>query len=95
MYVFLCLLFIAFIANVVVHNILISFGNDETFNMFYIGPYHDCSLPILSSIYTKVPYVVFFLIYMLGFILISFIIYKIETIIYKLILKKKYAKETI
>lgn len=94
-YVFLCLLLIAFTLNIVVHNILISAGNDETFNMFYIGPYHDCSLPLLSLIYPKVPYVVFFLIYMLGFILISFIIYKVETLIYKLILKIKYDKATI
>lgn len=92
--VFLCLLITAFILNIVVHNILKCFGNDETFNMFYIGPYHDCSLPILSIIYPKVPYSIFFIIYMLGFILVTYIIYIIETSIYKLVLKK-YEKRSI
>lgn len=37
------------------------------FNMFFISPYQPCSLPILSSIYQSTPYVVFLLIYLLGF----------------------------
>lgn len=90
--VFLCLLVLALTLNIVVYNVLRSFGNDETFNMFFIGPYYECSLPILSFVYKKVPYSIFFLIYMFGFILVSYIIYKVETSIYKLV-QKKHGKE--
>ena len=36
-------------------------------NMFFIGPKIACTLPLLGSIYPKVPYIVFLLIYTLGF----------------------------
>lgn len=35
----------------------------ETFNMFFISPYFECTLPILSIIYKKVPYILFLIIY--------------------------------
>ena len=41
--------------------------SDETFNMFYISPYFDCTLPILDRIYASTPYPVFILVYLLGF----------------------------
>lgn len=88
-YVFIVMLFTALLMNIIVRNILVNVGNDETFNMFYIGPYFECTLPLLSIVYSKVPYICFFLIYMLGFILISYIIYIAETNIYKLVLKIK------
>ena len=62
-------------------------GIDETFNMFYISRHFECSLPILSMIYPKVPYLVFFLIYTLGFILVAMLIYYIVVGIYKLVKK--------
>ncbi len=93
-FVFIVMLFTALLMNVIVRNILVNAGNDETFNMFYIGPYFECTLPLLSIVYSKVPYICFFLIYMLGFILISFIIYIVETNIYKLVLKIKDKYET-
>lgn len=43
----------------------------ETFNMFYISPYFDCTLPVLSSIFKAVPYPVFLLTYLLGFLMLS------------------------
>ena len=73
--VFLVLLLIALVANVGVYHALRAVGNDETFNMFYIGPYHDCTLPVLSSIYPKVPYIVFLLMYAVGFSLAALIIF--------------------
>ena len=93
-FVFFCMLLIATVLDIAVYKYLVSIGNTETFNMFFISPYFDCTLPILSIIYDKVPYFVFYLIYMLGFVLISYIIFIVETSIYKLVLKKKYEKET-
>ncbi len=61
----------------------------ESFNMFYIGPYFPCHFPILSTIYTSVPYVVFFLIYGLGFILCAFIMWSIQKGVILLVEKSK------
>ena len=47
---------------------------DETFNMMFISPHFDCTLPILSEIYKAVPYPVFFMIYIFAFSLAAYII---------------------
>ena len=44
-------------------------------NLFYISSHHTSTLPILSSIYPLVPYPVFLLIYLIGFMLAAQIIY--------------------
>lgn len=76
--VFAIIVVIALVGNILSYNLF--FNNPElnvhgqSLNMFYISPYYQCSLPILSIIYTKVPYVVFFLCYLLAFLLgISFV----------------------
>ena len=66
---------IAHLLNEVVHRVLVSNGNYEVFNMFYISPYHGCTLPVLSSIYPLVPYPVFLAIYIVGFIVAAAIIF--------------------
>lgn len=91
LYVFSVLVSIALIANISMYHILKASGIDETFNMFYIGPYYDCSLPILSMIYPKIPYICFILLYILGFGLISFILYISQKGIYNLV--KKYGNK--
>jgi len=48
-------------------NAVVPTFTDETFNMFYISWKFDCTLPVLSAIYPKVPYVVFLLLYIIGF----------------------------
>ena len=48
---------------------------DKVFNMFYIGPYFPCQLVILNAIYPNVPHPVFLLIYTLGFIFASFLVF--------------------
>ncbi|MBQ7363767.1 MAG: YwaF family protein [Clostridia bacterium] len=53
--------------NFAVHAVLNANAIDETFNMFFISPYFECTLPVLGSIYTVVPYPVFLVIYVLGF----------------------------
>lgn len=63
----------------------------EEFNMFYISWKYDCILPLLEMVYANTPYLVFFLIYLLGFVLISSIIFAIIWGILRLIdfIKKK------
>jgi hypothetical protein len=50
------------------------FINVTTFNMFYINPRYGTGLPVLRDIYPLVPYLVFLLIYIVGFSLGAFII---------------------
>ena len=64
------------IASALLLNLIVpTFVKDETFNMFYISPYFDCTLPILSGIYNKVPYLIFLLIYALGFALAGLLVF--------------------
>lgn len=44
-------------------------GIDQTFNMFFISPYYPCTLALLNNIYGKVPYIIFLIIYIIGFML--------------------------
>ena len=69
-YVFAVMIGIAMILNAIVPNF-----TEETFNMFYFSPKFPCTLPLLSLIYPKVPYLVFLLLYILGFCLVAFIIH--------------------
>ena len=78
---FLGLLAIACVLNEVVHEIFLAYGQDVDFNMFYISPYFDCTLPVLSEIYKVVPYPAFFVIYCFGFIFLAFIVYFVATFI--------------
>lgn len=41
------------------------------FNMFYISPYFNCSLPVYSALQPKLPYPVFLLLYLIPFISVS------------------------
>ena len=51
------------------------FGDpDQTFNMFFISPYYDCTLPVLSAIGEKVPYPVFLACYVFGFTAAGYIV---------------------
>ncbi len=79
--VFACLLAVALLLNIIVYNYFQANNIDETFNMFYISPYFDCTLPILNIIYTKVAYIDFLLIYMVGFSIIAFIFHYVSKLI--------------
>lgn len=63
-------------------------GLDDTFNMFFISRHFPCTLPILSTVYEMVPYPVFLLIYLLGFALVSALLFGIEKGILALFMKK-------
>ena len=87
--VFAVLVLVALLLNLIVHNALVSVGNDETFNMYYISPYHECTLPILSVLDDYLPYPVFLAIYILGFTLSASIVYCAVMGIYNLIGRQK------
>ena len=85
MYVFFVMTAIAFFLNV-----MAPLFTNETFNMFYIGPHFPCTLPLLGDVvYPNVPYIVFLLIYIIGFILIGFIFFMAYFGITKLFLKDR------
>ena len=87
--VFLVFVSIALIMNIGVYNSGIL--NDETFNMFYISPYFESTLPVFDVIYEKVPYILFLIIYIVALSLGAGIIYFIAMLFNKIssILKKK------
>ena len=69
---FLILVAVALLLNIGVHHALVAAGlSDETFNMFFISPYHSCTLPILSLVQPHLSYPVFLFLYILGFSLIA------------------------
>lgn len=67
----------------------------QTFNMFYISPFDNCTLPLLSIIYSNTPYIVFLLCYVFGFVLIAYLIILIAMAINKLNLVYKNKKKNI
>ena len=56
-------------------NVLFEFFGPEghVFNMFYISPFHPCTLPVLSLFYGQVPYAVFLMLYLFGFTLAGYV----------------------
>ena len=64
-------------------------GDIPTFNMFFISPYFDCTLPIVGSVYGAVPYPVFLLVYILGFCTAALAVYFAVLGIYRLCLRRK------
>jgi hypothetical protein len=60
--------------------------------MFFISRHYPCTLPVLADIYAKVPYPVFLCIYLVGFAVVSALIYGIEKGILALIYRRKHKK---
>ena len=78
-YTFLSFVVLALLLNIVVYNTGI-LGN-ETFNMFYISPYFESTLPVFDIIYQNVPYLIFLIIYIWAIIIGSLIIFGIAKLI--------------
>ena len=66
---------------------------DVGFNMFYISPFQNCTLPVLSEVYTKAPYPVFLIVYILGFTLVAALVYTIEKAAAKICTKIKHRND--
>ena len=76
-YVFVVMVVVAMLLNIIAYHAFGVFGIDETFNMFFISPYFACTLPLLSIVWEKVPYLVFVCIYFFGFILCALLMHEI------------------
>lgn len=68
--VFAIMATVALILNVSIHKI-----TDEDFNMFFISPYFQSTLPVLSSVWSKIPYPLFLVLYLVGFSAAAFVIH--------------------
>lgn len=79
MIVFCVCLLIALALNIIMHFALPE--TEESFNMFYVGPYESCDLPILSAIQPHVHPIVFILIYAIGFCIVSTIVFYIAKLV--------------
>ena len=92
--VFVGLLIIACLLNEIVYPLAIDANNNITFNMFYVSSHFANHLPILSFIYASVPYIAFLLLYLVGFIVTSLVIfYSIVGVMKLVLIHKKHAKE--
>jgi hypothetical protein len=78
--VFIILLIMAMIMNLI-HNTYIQQG---TFNMFFINQRFGNHLPILTNIYDMVPYVVFLIVYIIGFGMAAYVVLLIGILISKI-----------
>ena len=82
--VFSVLCALALALDIGVHYALLAAGRtDVTFNMFFISPYHACTLPILSLIQPHLPYPVFLIAYLVGFSLIAALVHTVVYGIYR------------
>ena len=64
------------------------FAGEYAFNMFYIGRYGKCLIPVLSQIQAKAPYAVFFLSYVITLGMGGFLV----TLAMKILHNKKFQK---
>jgi hypothetical protein len=90
--VFCVLVAVAQTLNITMHMIFEALGRDDTFNMFFISPYHECTLPLLSDVYKLVPYPIFLMIYIIGFAIVAAIIYYVQKGIIMLAERSKSAR---
>lgn len=87
--IFVIMSFIAMLMNVLWY----FFGTTDTFNMFFISPWYECTLPILDTIQANAPYIIFLLCYFVGFFACSGIVFGIYILIDKLVGKIKSKKK--
>ena len=80
---------VAMVLNLIMPKYLAEKGIETAFNMFYISPYYNNDLPVLSVIYPMLPYPVYLIVYFLGFGLAAAIMYGIEKGIVALTLRKQ------
>lgn len=70
--VFICC---AIFLNEVGYQLLTYYEMSNKFNMFFISPHFECTMPILDILQPKVHFILFIIIYFIGFSLAAFIIF--------------------
>lgn len=73
--VFLAFVAVAMLANGLMNSVLLAYGEENNFNMFYISPYFNSGMPIIEHVFELVPWGVFVTLYIVCFIAIAFLIY--------------------
>ncbi len=63
-------------------------GLKETFNMFFVSPYWDCTLPLYSLIHEAVPFPINLIIYIAGFTVAAWIVLMLGIGIHRLTNRK-------
>ena len=85
---------VAIILNVVMPKYLEAKGIETVFNMFFISPYYNNDVPVLSALYPILPYPVYLIVYLLGFGLAASIMFGIGKGIAALTLRKEKQTES-
>ena len=80
---------VAMILNITIPKYLAGKGIETAFNMFYISPYYNNDLPVLSTLYPMLPYPIYLVVFFLGFGFAAILMYAIEKGIVALTLRKK------
>ena len=80
--VFIICVIIALILDISFYQL--GFIGNETFNMFYISPYFESTLPVFNTVYNNVPYIVFLIIYIGILTLGAYMSYGISKLIWKI-----------
>ena len=75
--IFAAFLAVALVLNLAAYRLIAENSLDQSFNMFFISPYFECTLPILSNVYTTLPYPAFLAVYFFGFILVAAVVYNL------------------
>ena len=68
----------ALLLNVVFYNWMSSVGIDETFNMFYISPYYNSTLPVFSALQPLLPYPIFLFLYVFAMLVGGFAVLAVQ-----------------
>ncbi len=77
--VFLTFVLLAQLLNIYMYNS--GLLNGEVFNMFYISPFFESSLPIYNTIQSNFPYLIFLLIYLISIFIGGLLIYSLFKVI--------------
>ena len=72
---------IALALNIGVYHALVSHGIDETFNMFYISPYFNSTLPVFSELQPILPYPIFIVLYFFALFMGGLIVLGVQKLI--------------
>ena len=92
-------LFKSFISGAIYFGIVI-FSNcimplivNETFNMMYISPYINSEMPIISDIYSALPYPIFLIIYAICYVTVAALLFYVQYYLIKYFENKKLKRE--
>ena len=80
---------VAMALNVLMPKYLAEKGIETVVNMFFISPYYNNDIPVLSTLYPMLPYPVYLIVYFIGFGIAAILMYAIEKGIAALAFRKE------